>query len=140
MPATWFKLLATELESLSENDLIGPLAEIEENDHIVGDISSDLDLQKLYALGRRLNAEAERLLVDARVARSREEMRELGSRAQELAEKGSLIIDIFWASIKDSFRLWDKSSIGVREGWQIVWSDQSNSLPGIFRHLFGDLS
>ena len=138
MPATWFKLLATELESLSENDLSGPLlAELEEKDHVVGDITSDLELQKFYVFGRRLIAESERLLIDAREARSREERGELVSRAQELNDKGHLIVNIFWASIKDSFRLWDKSSIGIREEWQVVWSDQDTSLPLFLRDLFG---
>ena len=138
MPATWFKLLATELESLSENDLSGPLlAELEEKDHVVGDITSDLDLQKFYVLGRRLIAESERLLIDAREAGSRKEMEELVSRAQELTDKGHLIVNIFWTLIKDSFQLWDKSSIGIREGWQVVWSDQNSSLPPFLRGLFG---
>ena len=138
MSATWFKLLATELESLSENDLSGPLlAELEEKDHVVGDITSDLELQKFYVFGRRLIAESERLLIDAREAGSRKEMEELVSRAQELTDKGHLIVNIFWTSIKDSFQLWDKSSIGIREGWQVVWSDQNTSLPPFLRGLFG---
>ena len=137
MPATWFKLMPTELESLSENELVRPLVELEGRDHIVGSIDSDLDLQKLYALGRRLIAESERLLIDARAARSREEMGELVSRAKEFNEKGELIVSIFWASIRDSFRLWDKPSIGIREGWQVVWSDEDTSLPSFLRDLFG---
>jgi len=138
LPATWLNLLGTEVESLSDDELLEPLNEVEEEDHLVGSIDSDLALQRLYSLGKRMLGDAQRLLVDARLAKNRAEMEEFVLRAQELSGKGSLVLEIFWASIKDSFQLWGRSSVGIRAGWQVVWSDQDNSMPDIFRHLFGD--
>lgn len=139
MPASWFDLLKVEMDTLSPEELLKPDTEVEMNDHIVGDAATDTELQQLYAVGIKLMEAAERAVLDAKWTKGdKAKQEELLAKANELHEKGKLVIDLFWVSIKDSFRLWDKSAVGVREGWQVVWSDQDTSLPPFLRQLFGD--
>ncbi len=98
-------------------------------------IDEDVELQRLWTLGRRLRVEARRTIADAQLAK-KDAQQELLTRANELDQKGELVLDIFWASIKDSFNLWDKASIGIREGWQVIWSDVDVTNPPFFLRGF----
>lgn len=138
MPASWFDLLSVEMDTLSPGDILEPDTAVSVNDHVAGYADTDLELQKLYTIGMRLKEAGERAFLDAKWAKGDEVKQEFLNRARELHEKGDLVLDVFWISIYDSFQLWGRHSIGIREGWQVVWSDQDTSLPPFLRRLFGD--
>lgn len=138
MPATWFDLIEAERNALSLEELLKPAGEVGESDHVVGNIADDIPLQRLFTLGMRLAEAAERAGLDARWETDPARQEELLARANELGEKGRHVLGIFWIGVKDSFGLWTQPSVGIREGWQVVWGDQDTSLQSFFRNFPGD--
>lgn len=138
MPTTWFDLLGAERDALSPEELFMPAGEVGEGDHIVGSVADDIPLQGFFTLGMRLAEAAERAGLDARWEKDPAKQEELLARANELGEKGRHVLEAFWIAVKDSFGLWGQPSVGVREGWQVVRSDQDTSLPPFLRNLLGD--
>ena len=139
MPTSWFDLLPADLSGLSTEEVLPPYGDMEPSDHWAGDASNDEQLQRLYSLARRLAESAARTGLEAQLARKHEQREEFIMKCYELRKKAELVIEIFWISIKDSFQLWDKDSIGIREDWQVVWSDQDTSIPPFLKKLIGEL-
>ena len=124
-----------ELGAIGPADLMAPVAEIEENEKLVGE--ANLELKKLFTLWRSWERTATEIALRGRYAKTEEEMREALSAASVLYKKSELIRDIFWASVREAFGLWDKDVVGIRQGWKIAWSESDDSLPPFFRQLFG---
>lgn len=124
-----------EIGDLPDEEVIAPEGEIEQKDHLAGDLNNDTQLQRIYTLGRKLSESGARMLLEAHLARKHDQQEELLIKASELRAKAEIVMSIFWISIKDSFQLWDKPSVGIRQEWQVVWSDQDISIPPFFRNL-----
>ena len=108
--------------------MIEPPADMKPDDRKVG-ILEDEDVKKLYSLAMQCDRQAEELVIQIRYsgADERSSMQML-AKIKELKTKAELIREIFWASIKDSFGLWDKDSIGVRRGWVVVWNEPDSNI------------
>lgn len=118
---TWLESIRNELECIQPNGYGDPGAEITSRDHVVG--IADDELRKLYVLMMR------HVLLDfaakgrymASAGLERDKLHEEAMRAQAQFEA---LCTIFWVSCRAAFpELWGKREIGIRKGWQLVWSD-----------------
>lgn len=41
----------------------------------------------------------------------------------KLKAQAQMARELFWISVREQFDMWDKSSIGMRKDWQVVYSD-----------------
>ncbi len=134
---TWLDSLHMELENI-DGKLIEPTGEVQPNEHAVG--TADTDVRKLYGLAMQWDKTAMETLVAARYVNSRADQESAAETASVLHKKSQILMDIFWASLKDSFDLWQKPSIGVRAGWKVVWSEpEVPNLGDVLGRLFGNL-
>ena len=119
----WLDLLPREVElaDFKPGDPLEPTWDVGEKDHPVGVLGDDL--KRMYILAVRQKQEAAQVAVEAQFSMNQQERDRLTSKAVELKEKGEILQRIFWAAVKDQFKLWDKESIGLRSGWTAVWSD-----------------
>lgn len=115
---TWLDLVTMEAEG-SEID-IEPDTEVEQTDHVVGEVSPEL--RKLFSISRSMQMEAEQTGLNLRYGREKNQ-----EAAQEkmlmLLDKSKILMQIFWSELKDVHNLWSQPAIGVRKGWKVVWSD-----------------
>jgi hypothetical protein len=117
---TWLNDLQLELENL-DGKPFEPNNEVKKDEHVVG--IADPDVRKLYSLAMQWQKSSMETAVAARFINKRNEQEESFETAAILQKKSELLMEIFWVSLKEAFNLWDKSSIGVREGWKVVWSE-----------------
>jgi len=117
---SWLKLLSIELANI--NELIEPDAELDSlRDHAVGVASEEL--QRLYTLARNLKEASEYAKLQARFGKDNSTKEEATEKAYELSKKAEIIQEIFWICLRDEFELWGKSSVGIRKGFVVVYSD-----------------
>lgn len=137
MPIAWLELLSLEVGSISEEEFIEPDVKLDEEfDHPVGE--ADEDLRRLFTKWRQLMEAADRTAVDARYARDERARQEVATQAWELLTKAQIVGELFWICVKDSFDLWTKSSVGIRKGWIVVWSEREDSpVIGLLRRSLG---
>jgi hypothetical protein len=62
--------------------------------------------------------------VAAQHAKTKENFEYHAKKASEWHRKHEILMESFWVSIRDSFDLWDKSSVGIRKDWKVVWCDE----------------
>lgn len=117
---TFLDTVRIELEN-TDGRLIEPTAEVGKKDHVVG--VADEDIRKLYGLAMQWDKVAMETAIAARYVNNRADQEQSAERALMLHKKSELLMDLFWASLKDAFDLWQKPSVGIREGWKIVWSE-----------------
>lgn len=135
--ALWSDGIAKQLEGVDMKSVIEPPVELKPIDHIVGEANPEL--RQLWGLVQQLERRASEALIPARYDPS-EEKRELYiAKAREYRVKAALVLEIFWATIKDTYDLWDKCEVGIRQGWKIVWSDcqhgQQDGIPDFLRRF-----
>ncbi|MBI2039380.1 MAG: hypothetical protein HYT22_03860 [Candidatus Niyogibacteria bacterium] len=119
--STWLESIQAELEEITIENFAEPNLEVESGDHIVG-IAGD-DLRKLHALRRRYGDFA--IAAKIRCATSSgPEHDEAEKEFGRFFTQGEAVNSIFWVSCRAAFpEIWDKEAIGIRKGWQVVWSD-----------------
>ena len=44
---------------------------------------------------------------------------------RSVSKKSEVVSTMMLVSIRDQYDLWDKPEVGVRKGWQVVWSELS---------------
>ena len=128
--STFTEMLPLELKDI--HNYIEPEMELEKSDHEVG-IMSD-ELKKLFTMWRQLGLKC----AEAKLHMSFNVKGINIARCRELDSKAEAIKNIFWIAIYDEFELWDKSDIGVRKGFNVVWSDEDKSqhMPPFLRQIF----
>lgn len=133
--STWLKLLPLELSDVK--DVVEPEDEPARNEKVVGQMS-ELD-KKMFTLGRRLSHRGKQLELDSHYCAGAEEKLELESKAREYVAKSMALAAIMWIGIRDEFGLWGVSEIGVRAGFKVVISPNSedNNIPPFLKGLFG---
>ncbi|GAI81636.1 unnamed protein product, partial [marine sediment metagenome] len=91
------------------------------------------DLKRLYTLMMIFTKEAEQAKLDYRFSHSFEDEH----KAMEYRAKSEALRHIFWTCLNEEFDLWNKDNSGVRKGWQVCWSDDSDEphLPDFIRRL-----
>ncbi len=134
--SSWLDSINLEMEKLEEKTLIQPMTEIEDYDNSVGEAS--MELKKLYGLSQALKKKAMETIVKFKFSSDANEKNELASHIKIAHDKAEMLLQIFWVVLRDEFDLWDKDNVGIRKGWEVVWSDdQHPSLPDILGHIFG---
>ena len=132
---TLLDMVRIELENLSPDQTFEPTNDIEpDREHQVG--VADREVRKLYSLGMQYDKAANETALAARYLNDKTRKREAIVRVIELEAKSKILLDIFWASLKDAFGLWDKPVVGIRRGWQVVWSE--SGIPPILG-ILGDI-
>lgn len=120
--STWLDFIKIELDNLDLEQIHKPAGEVGSSDHEVGE--ADEELKRLYGLWMQLARTADEARVAMRYAQTQAELDVYAVTAFELITKAEIVRDIFWASVRSQFDLWDKSSVGVRREWKIVWSEE----------------
>lgn len=131
-------ILRIELENFDKDKIDECLlADIEPSDHDVGEVS--VELRKYFALSRQFAHNAARMFLEAQLAQNQQTLEETVSRYTELEAKAKLLREIFWISLKDEHRLWNKESIGIRRGWRVVWNspNEESGRRNLWQRLFG---
>lgn len=118
---TLLDTIGDQLKNFNLDDLAEPETEVDSKDHVVGEM--DADLKRLFGLARQWREAANEVLGKSGCLFHQEHLEHHIEKALELREKSELLGEIFWASVKESFGLWHKSSIGLRKGWKVVWSE-----------------
>ena len=121
--------LEKELRKIEAEKIIEPEAEIDLNkDHVVGSMSSDV--RKLYQL--QFDLHAQEIKISNSLVRDSQtdyiDPKFLLARQKELrsvSKKSEVVSTMMLVSIRDQYDLWDKPEVGVRKGWQVVWSELS---------------
>ena len=135
--SVWLDDLNIQLEKLKIKELIRPQFDVCECDHVVGQASDEL--KKLFGLSMILKKRVRELAIQMDYSNSVEEKKKLEIEIMALAQKSEMLERIFWVQVRDEFELWDKSCVGIRRGWEIVWDEHSHpSLPDFLRSLFGN--
>lgn len=136
---TFLELLEIELKSLDQSDFYEPNAELEPEDHIVGDMSEDA--VRLFTLMRQMTKSFIEKMIEVKYGRlSSDESNLLKIQVEELHDKSEFIKQLFWIELKSEYNLWDKAGLGVRVGRKVVWFEKTEtSLGDLLRGLGGNL-
>lgn len=135
---TWLDMIRIEAENLDKDKLMEPPSELDpDRDHLVAD--AEIELRRLYSLAIHWEKTAMEMILAARYMNDDSKRENSARKASQLAEKAQLLMKIFWVSIKDTYELWDKPSVGIRKGWKVVWTDPDPVPPilGILGDLLG---
>lgn len=119
--ATWFDSIKAELEKLGEGDLIEPMMEVGERDHVIGEVS-DTDIKRLYALSL-IRGQAASVAFSTARQLGMDEGEAFMRKAARLEAESRLMMGAFWITVSKAFGLLGKPSIGVRKGWKVVWTE-----------------
>jgi len=133
---TWLDIVKMELENLDSKVLLEPTSEVQPKDHVVGE--ADPDLKRVYGLAMQWEKTAIEMVVAVRYVNNRANQEQTIHKADELKKKSEILMDIFWTSLKDSFDLWQRPSVGIRKGWKVVWTEpEVPPIISILGELFG---
>ncbi len=133
----WPPIIKLELEELKVDSFKEPEREVcSEHDHVVGVMSEDD--RRLYTLMGIKRYEATRLHLEIQFL-GKQTSEELMGRFFRLRAEAKLVESLFWLNIQNEFSIWSKGRVGVREGFQIVWTSESqNPFDGLFDNLIGE--
>ena len=133
---TWLDSATTQLGNLVEAEFFEPQVEVGEKDHIVG--TAGEEIRRLFTLAQLFTRKAMETAVEARFSHGTDQEKIL-VKSTRLAKNAEVLMEILWISVKDSFNLWGRPSIGLRKGWQVVWTDQPDmpTLGDVLGGLFG---
>jgi hypothetical protein len=131
MPTKWFNTLEIEMKNWN---LVGlnPSLDVMVSDHVVG--TADDELRKLYEISIQHEKSGFESFLAAQNAKTKENCEYHAKKALEFHRKTEILMEFFWASIRDTFGLWDKPSVGIRKGWKIVWEEDNDLEPESEQH------
>jgi len=145
MSKQWLEALLAESKAVTEEQ--EDLAETEQKpgqyDHVVG--VAVPDLRKIFFVSKQYHQNALEIASSLILCDPKERKKKESDLAR-LHLYAEAVRDIFWISCRHAFpELWDKPSIGIRKGWQIVWSEEPDErhrgmfggVGATFRKLFG---
>ena len=132
MTTTWLKLLPLELEDTKN---IEPEDDIKVGETEVGCLPNDL--KKLYSYKRALGEQGLRLTLEARLCSDKVKQVEMSAQLCRLKMTADIVNNLFWVAVNDEFDLWDKSDIGIRKGWIVVWYEDKPDVEDLLRRLLG---
>lgn len=118
---TFFDELTMELQ-MGTKKVTEPTEEVGESEKQVGEV--DRDFQKLYNLAMKWRRAAMENEISARFAESSTERKRYALKAAELGKKSDIVMEIFWASLGDAYKLWEYPVLGIRKGWKVVSVNQ----------------
>lgn len=132
MTTTWLKLLPLELD---ETKIIEPEDDVKSSETEVGCLSSDL--KKLYSYKRALGEQGMRLSLEVSLRSDKVKKEEMVAQLCRLKMCADIANNLFWLAVNDEFNLWDKSDIGVRKGWIVVWYENPDNIEDLLHRFLG---
>lgn len=133
--AIWIDGLGLMMSTFNKADIFQPPFELSDKDHVIGPVSEELQI--LFSLSLRFDQEAAELILKATYSnRARESLEQIQKKVNECKTKCQILRDIFWASLKDQYGVWNKAETGIREGWHFVWTEPTDDP---IRRLLGDV-
>lgn len=109
--------------------LVEPNTPVGPSDHVLGEASASMKC--LYTLAYQCDRTAFEFQGTARFGQNDDERRHAFRLWQAHEEKTKLLNELFWACLRDQHDAWDKPSVGIRNGWIAVWSENNQSLGGM---------
>ncbi len=130
---TWFSNLGLELNLLKSEEFQEPDQEVSADEPVVGILPNEMravwTLLKQYA---RAAAEAQ---VEVNFS-APDDRKDKIARFHDLNAKADFLNKLMWVSINDFFKIWEKPTTGLRQGWKVIASDKIPEQPfpgGFFR-------
>lgn len=132
----FLKELVSRVEAVQLNKQGGPDGQVEERDHVVGVMSDGL--KRLWVVRSQVAKDGLQAclhglttLVEAKgvelTAAKQDEFQAVGQQLESIQRRGKILDDLFWEAINFEFpELAAKPSVGVRTGWQVVWSEEAH--------------
>lgn len=130
--------IEAEVQRIRVEDFVEPWEKRNSNFHVVGTMSQYL--MRLFTIRhhcmnsvRELSTQAKHVVVDleGRPEPPEElptELQDLMSQFLTARQKTDALNEIFWTEVRYEFpQLAGKGSIGVCEGWQVYWSEESQA-------------
>lgn len=119
MSVDWLENLQRELDGVDIESIRPPGLQQQEHEHFVGLVAEPT--RRVYVLAHLYARTAAELDVQARFGGDEALIEQYLERIVILQSKSNLLMEIFWATLRDAFGLWTKSDIGVRKDWRVVW-------------------
>jgi len=127
-------LIKMDLDSLKEEELFEPNVPFDTEDNLIGEMT--LEHKKLFTLMTLTLKQSEEVKLKARFSSS-EVQKNLFEEFSLLTSKYNLLNDMFWFEVKLTYRdLACKPTIGVRQGYKIVWTNSSPNPLDMLRKMF----
>lgn len=147
--------LRTEINNISEKDIISPDCEVRDGEVVIGTVES-LEIKKIYTVLEKLRKEGENIIkenpmlemfLDGISTRDPKKLKKLEGLKRQLevnATKIKTLSKLMWTSIR--FEISEEQhvkneeaghdSVGVRDDWQIVsFEDEGLEIGSIIRHV-----
>lgn len=119
--STWISNLPLELSMLNPEDYVQPEWVKKDKEIVVGEMPDDL--KRVFTLFRGYQKLAAQTSVELQFAYMDQKPVALG-KTNEYNSKAEVLQRILWYSINEYFDLWTHPQIGVRQEYQIVYSDE----------------
>lgn len=134
---SWLEVVRQDLEQIGEGDLIGPQAEAEEDEEVLGEASPYL--RRLWTLATMMQkkaalAEVEMMFCSVPTPTRIEELR---AQVWELTGKAQVLKRFFWIEVNDEFNTWNRLTLGIRRNWVVVVCNEEDTIPDIIKRTFG---
>jgi hypothetical protein len=116
----WLEEIAEVLRCVDTTKIVEPKAEVDLGSEVVVGKADDYHM-RFYSYIELLREEGEKkLLAAAQQKKGEEEKAELNKQVLIFVRRIDALKTFFWASIKETFSLWDADVVGLRKGWKIV--------------------
>ena len=127
-------LIKLDLDSLKEEELFEPNVPLSPEDTLIGDMT--LDHKKLFTLMTLTLKQSQEIQLKARFSNPESQNR-LFEEFALLNSKYDLLSDMFWFEVKLTHKdLVNKTSIGVRQGYKIVWNNARPNPLDFLKRMF----
>lgn len=137
----YMEILAKQIASVTDEQLAGADRRVSKsalgaNDHVVG--TMDSQLQPLFCVWQNAKLAFKRVVheIELKFTAGEDMNAELAGRLLHAKDEDELLANLFWHSVRVAHpELAGKTDIGLRAGWQVVWTDPSE--PSITDMLSG---
>jgi hypothetical protein len=133
--SAWLKSIQAALKKVTGEDSVEPDTEACPHDHVVG--VADQELRKLYYLFLQNKKQSQEAAAAVLLLSGKDREAKL-QEAAKYDSQADVLRDMFWVSCRHDFPdLWAKPNIGIRKGWQVVWTEHEKHASGILGALIG---
>ena len=124
----WLSNLHIELDMLKPEEYIEPQWEKSDKEVVIGELPDDLKgVFTLYIYYQKTAAQASIDMTFATV----DEKQVAKAKVNENESKAALLNRMLWHGVHDLFELWSKPLVGVRQNYEVVYSDEPPLPPQI---------
>jgi hypothetical protein len=136
---TWLDIVKMEVENMDPGTIKDPSGqEVNPDCDTVIATSEDVDLKKLFTIAMQWKRTAMEMVVKLQFETDADEIARLENQAQQLIRKSTIMQQVVWISIRDTYDLWGKGDFRFCKGWKVVeYNSSAPSLGDILGGLFG---